>query len=250
MRLTITLLGREFGFDTTDNTMTNYDYMTKNNSIGDSDPWEESPFDQIDRLTGQPDKKKDRVLKNAKKIRSAVLRDGELMDDSAAVDGMATSLSAQTQTFEYYQYAAPVADTAGGIHWRDAFRLSVDEAPESHSDEFKEAASTLTIADTDTGGDISQKVAKMYAHLRQVTVDNDGQRAVSPWELKGEGPRLHTRLEERALRYLSDLPGVTAPARDGPAWVEATEETDTDGSAEYEARENTRRNRTELAESG
>jgi hypothetical protein len=229
--------------------MTNYDYMTQNNSIEEPNPWEESPFRKIDRLIGQPDNKTSRALKNAKKIRSAVLRDGELMEDSAAVDGMATDLSAQTPKFAYYIYAAPVADAAEDVHWRHAFRLSLDEAPEFNSDEFKEAASTLTIPDTDNGDKIARKVARMYSHLREVTADNDGQRAVSPWELKGEGPVLQDRHEERALRYLSDFPGVTAPARDGPAWVEATEETDTDGSEEYEASEDTRRNRTELAES-
>lgn len=194
------------------------DIMTKGEHVDDPEKFEEHGFPtegiralQADTPTG------DAVLEGAKKILNTTKKRGSIQTDSAvenAVPIAQTLTSAKQHSTQYYMYTGPVASCHPDLEWRTTYSLA-DDAPEYNSDEWKRAASELSLPEDEHT--LPKLIRGFWQHLEYCRdVDN---RPAHAEELLWKAPAVVPRFKsDRAFSHLETLPGVEPPA-DEPAWV-------------------------------
>lgn len=196
------------------------DYMIRGNSVEEeTDPWNESPFTKTWELAGDPgEKKPEKALQNAKKIRDKTLRAGSISSDSAVEPAMDTLSGSHTPAAFYYRVCGPVAASADDVEWNTAFRVDLTEAPELHSEEWKEVVSEFNLSHRAEDNMVPKKIKSCYGALLKKTKRNDGKRAIHPEELDLHGPVIRDRDRRTAFEHIAKLPGVDGPDNSTPAW--------------------------------
>jgi hypothetical protein len=194
-------------------------FMNRDESRDAPDPWDESPFEQLNSLRGVPSEEiQSLVRQNAEKIRSEVARSGAIESDEAVVGAMDRQRNTpNTQATIYYRRAGPVADSAEGVRLTGVFRLESD-APLFKSEAWFEAAEALDIPDTDRYELVLEAVTAYYSALESRRDKHERIDAFHPEKLKRIGPALRERQYDRAFDYLGSLPGVVVPDESGLAW--------------------------------
>lgn len=224
MRYSLRVFGRTVYKRISETTTPMTDYMKPGETHDDPDPWKDVPFTQLDKLENYGERKNALARENAERIREKLLRDGEIRTDDMVKEAMEPPADPQTRLAAYYLNAGPVAATVDGLEWNTAFRLDPDDAPTFGSDAYFEAASELSIPDTNRLELVPKKVEKCYKALEEATERNDGNRVMHPEELRSIGPKLTDRAAERAFEYLAELPGVVPPKESAPAWERIDDE--------------------------
>ena len=193
------------------------DYMRAGEDASEpTDPFEETPFNQISEVELSSDDWIDVILSEADKIRRTAKSRDSIASDDAVIDALALPREYIDSSVFYAYKVGPVAATCDDLTWKSAYTLNLEAAPEPNSNEFKEAASELRIPNSAAlklGPDF---VVSAYRELYEHTVETD--RPIHPVRLKYEANvRLPKRGYSQAFRFLNQLPGVEAPA-DSVAW--------------------------------
>jgi hypothetical protein len=195
-------------------------YMIRGNSIDDTDPWKDTPFTPTARLESRTtDSLHEYVRRGATRVYEELNRRGELSEVRTSwFEPEQTCYRAGSAGAFYKIEVAPVVATADDVTWNSAFRMDLDAAPAHKSEEWKDIASDFRLSERDAERGIPSSVSCAYSHLETLTERDDGDRAVSPEELRNNGPRVSDRAFDQVVELLATFPGVDAPDDDAPVW--------------------------------
>lgn len=208
------------------------DFMTRDSDPDEQNPIEASVFEEYDKLRTWSDK--ERLVQHAEDALRHLKQHKTATDDNLR----AAAISGRDQVLKEGLWAliSPLISSADGVEWTGGFVLDSD-APETQSEEWRNAASTLEIPDTRQYSTVPNAVKTSYRHLEKLTTRNDQPRPASREELvRNCGVHFQTEEYRRYVEgYLVELPGVTGPD-DGPAWEYTDQsEADTTGTGEANA---------------
>ncbi len=190
---------------------------------------DESPFSTFDKL--ERHSKREKLIEWAENALRVLKRNGTATDESLRDAALAGHSRQQLQT-KFWPTVAPLIATADPVEWTGYVEMSED-APESNTDAWRDAAGQLEIPDTSRYDGVAKAVRGSYRYLKKVNRWNDGPRRVHPTELRWNcGVRMPDRRWPFVLEYLDELQWIVMPDGDGPTWAYATEKAEAADASE------------------